>query len=243
MPLTVHQLTIALLLVIPLVLFLRLLVPYLWGLFHRVRITGPAGVGSPNSGGRWLGWVVGMFWSLFESKREETYEYSRLTRVQRWNEGPQGPRIQGLPRPASDPEPLESVPGHSLMSRDHQQLTEDGRHWWTGRQWVSVDDFVPPSAPRSVDGSHWWDGVRWQWMPGEFPRTRSSLPQRAKDPVAAVSAAPTSWLEARTAHQRHRWSGKIGARRDDDRSDPPPRGMPPFGGEQGPRRRWFRRAR
>ena len=62
-----------------LAVFLRILIPALWSIAVRARQHGPAPIGSPNSGGRWLGWMTSLIWSVGEAKREETFEHSHET--------------------------------------------------------------------------------------------------------------------------------------------------------------------
>ncbi len=207
------------------VVLVRILAPLLWSIVGRARLHGPAAIGSPNSGGRWLGWVVTLLWSLGEHKREESWEYLRKTGMDAWNEDAPAPKPDPLPQRAVDSAPPTARPGHGLMSRDHQQLTEDGQHWWTGREWVSVAQFVPPSAMRSVDGSHWWDGQQWQWVPNEFPKADRWMPMPAA-PHAQVVATPTSWLHSRRGHTAGRRTRDLTPKLR-ERSDPPPTNLPP----------------
>jgi hypothetical protein len=44
--------------------------------------------------------------------------------------------------------------------------SDDRQYWWTGSDWRSVDDELPPGTKISDDRRHWWDGVNWRPVPG-----------------------------------------------------------------------------
>ena len=160
---------------------------------NRARLHG-ADVAASSNTATWWGSVSGLFTVLWVSQRQSAQaEAAPESEV----EG-QGQGKPDLPRRAVVTTPYTQRRGDSLLPRDTQQIALDGRHWWTGRQWASTNNFVPPSAPRSVDGSHWWDGERWHWVPNEFPQTGQALPQRTVSHPKSKTTAQ-SWLIRRTS--------------------------------------------
>lgn len=197
----------------------RIVGPFFYSLVRRARMHGPAPY-SAGGGGTAAGWGVSLLWALFEKNREERYEYMRETERD-LTEGEEEPEEDPLPRRV--PAHLDAGPGEAPGDPwTEPVVSDDGRHWWSGRRWVESERFAPAGAQWSDDRSQWWDGAEWRWAPGEFP-DRSSLPQRVdwsrgRGDVTKPESAP--WMERRRGHLLGRTQPL--PRATPERSDPPP---------------------
>ena len=192
---------------------LRVLIPYAWSIATRTRQAGPVAIGSPGGAGTFYGWMGTALWSLGEERREEAYEYAQETEREMPKE------VEIVDWRLQSPSDLGAdVATERMGQRAVQPVTADGRSWWSGRDWVSTDQYVPPSAERSVDGRQWWDGERWRWVPGEWQPASSWTPRRIDDPP--VKDAGGTWVVAQRRHTADRWV--VPPSRTPERSDPPP---------------------
>jgi hypothetical protein len=187
--------------------------PYVFGMYRRTKMHGPvpAGGGPGGSGAAW-GWFLSAIWTFGETKREEQSHYL---------EGESFPRIGDnvfeQPNPAAIENPVD---GDTLLPRDEQKLTYDRREWWSGKEFVSVNNYAPPSAERSANGEQWWDGEQWQWTPGTFEPSSSWMPHRMVVSRLGAKREKTSWMIEQRGHMADRWIQEAPPK--PDRTDPPP---------------------
>jgi hypothetical protein len=202
---------------IVLVLVLILVGPYAFGMYRRTRMHGPIPTGGPGGSGAAWGWFLSAIWTFGETKREEQFHYL---------EGGITTKTGGdgfdVLEPAAPPEPIDT---DRLLPRDEQELSGNRRQWWSGKEWVSVNDFVPPSSERSTDGEQWWDGEAWQWTPGTFEAPSSWMPQRMVVSRLGGRREKTSWVIEQRGHLADRWIQEPAPK--PDRSDPPPDWLDP----------------
>jgi hypothetical protein len=187
--------------------------PYVFGMYRRTKMHGPvsAGSGPGGSGAAW-GWFLSAIWTFGETKREEQSHYL---------EGESFPQIRGdgfeQPITAAVENPID---GDTLLPRDEQKLTDDRREWWSGKDFVSVNNYVPPSAERSINGEQWWDGEQWQWAPGTFDPSSSWMPHRMVVSRLGAKREKTSWMIEQRGYMADRWVQEAPPK--PDRTDPPP---------------------
>jgi hypothetical protein len=196
-----------------LVLIAILIRPYFFGMYRRTRMHGPVPTGGgPGGSGTAWGWFLSAIWTVGETKREEQSHYFEGV-------GDPAHRRDGFDEltPAVPNSPID---GDTLLPRHEQELTDDRREWWSGRGWVSRNDFVPPSAERSADGEQWWDGEQWQWTPGTFAPPSSWMPHRMVISRLGAKREKTSWTIEQRGHLADRWIQDAPPK--PDRTDPPP---------------------
>ena len=54
-------------------------------------------------------------------------------------------------------------------------VAPDGRHWWSGFDWLDAEEYAPAWALRSPDGTSWWTGSRWIPSPTSIGRAVQDL--------------------------------------------------------------------
>ena len=199
--------------IVVLVLVTIVIGPYFFGMFRRTRMHGPIPIGGgPGGSGAAWGWFLSAIWTFGETKREEQFHYLEDgTRVKIGGDG-----FDDL-APATPEAPFDA---DTLLPRQEQDLTDNRREWWSGKGWVGVNDFVPPSAERSTDGEQWWDGEHWQWTPGTFAAPSSWMPHRMVVSRLGAKREKTSWTIEQRGHLADRWTQEPPPK--PDRTDPPP---------------------
>ena len=190
--------------------------PYSAAIYRRTRMAGPVptGGGPIGTGTAW-GWFLSTIWSIGESKREEHYHYLRHPDAP--GEVVENEIPDGELQMASD---IATMDGDANLPRDHQSLDVARRNWWSGKEWVSANDYAPPSAERSVDGEQWWDGLQWQWAPNTFRSRTDWAPREVMPSRLPEKRVSQSWVVEQRGFMASRWVTPQPPQ--PDRSDPPP---------------------